>query len=54
VKRGALIWFGILLAGIAAGAVVSIFQSHNTVGGPIVAAIFGAGAFRAWWLAGER
>lgn len=53
-RRGALIWFGIVLMGIAAGAVVSIFQSHNYVGGPILAVLFGAGAVRAWHLAGAR
>lgn len=51
-KRTGLVWFGIVLAGIAVGAVVSIFQSRNYVGGPILAALFGAGALRAWYLAG--
>lgn len=52
-KRTALIWLGIALFGLAAGAVVSIFQSDNYVGGSIMAALFGAGAFRAWYVAGE-
>ena len=52
-KRAALIWFGIAMAGVAAGGIVSIFTSDNYVGGPIIGVIFGAGALRAWFLAGE-
>jgi hypothetical protein len=52
-KRAGLTWFGIVLAFIAAGAITSIFVADNYVGGPIVAAIFAAGAWRAWYLAGE-
>lgn len=52
-KRTALIWLGIALFGLAAGAVVSVFRGHNYIGGPIVAALLGAGAFRAWYMAGE-
>lgn len=51
-KRAGLTWFGIVLAFIAAGAIASIFVADNYVGGPIMAVIFGAGAFRAWYLAG--
>lgn len=51
-KKFLMIWFGIALAGIAAGAIVSIFQSRNYIGGPIMAAVFGAGALRAWYMAG--
>lgn len=50
-KRAALIWFGIVLAGIAAGFVVSIFQSKNYVGGPTLAALFAAAAWRTWYMA---
>jgi hypothetical protein len=53
VKKFLMIWFGIALFGIAAGAVVSIFRMHNYVGGPIMAALFGAAAFRVWYMAGE-
>lgn len=53
-KRAALIWVGIALAGIAAGLVVSIFQSKNYVAGPVLAAVFAAAAWRTWYLAGRR
>lgn len=52
-RRVGLTWFGIVLAFIAVGSVVSIFLSANYVGGPILAIVFGAGAFRAWYMAGE-
>lgn len=48
-----MIWIGIVLAMIGLGAVVSIFQSHNVVGGPILAVIFLAAAWRTWYLAGS-
>jgi hypothetical protein len=53
-KRAAMIWIGIVLAGIAAAFVVSIFQSKNYVGGPILATVFAAAAWRTWYLAGRR
>lgn len=40
----------VALGAIAAAAIASIFVSHNYVGGPIVAAIFGAAAARCWYL----
>jgi hypothetical protein len=51
-KKFLMIWFGIALMGLAAGAVTSIFRSANYVGGPILALICGAAAFRVWYLAG--
>jgi hypothetical protein len=48
-----MIWFGIALMGLAAGAIVSIFRMHNVIGGAITAVLFGAAAFRVWYLAGE-
>ncbi len=42
----------VALGVIAAAAVVSIFTSHNYVGGPIVAVIFAAAAARCWYLGG--
>lgn len=51
-KKFLMIWFGIALFGLAAGAVVSIFRMHNVIGGAITAVIFGAAAFRVWYLAG--
>jgi hypothetical protein len=32
-KKFLMIWFGIALMGLAAGAVVSIFRAHNYIGG---------------------
>jgi hypothetical protein len=52
-KKFLMIWFGIALMGLAAGAVVSIFRMHNVIGGAITAVIFGAAAFRVWYMAGE-
>jgi hypothetical protein len=51
-KKFLMIWFGIALMGLAAGAVASIFRAHNYIGGPILALILGAAAFRVWYLAG--
>ena len=52
-KKFLMIWFGIALFGLAAGAVVSIFRSDNYIGGPILAVLLGAGAFRVWYMAGD-
>lgn len=52
-KRMTLIWIGVVLAMIAGGFIVSIFQSGNHVGGPILAAVFAAAAWRTWYLAGD-
>lgn len=52
-KKFLMIWFGIALMGLAAGAVTSIFRSANYIGGPILALILGAAAFRVWYKAGE-
>jgi len=45
-------WAAGVLAVCAIGAVISIFQSHNYIGGPIVAAVFAAAAARCWYLGG--
>lgn len=42
----------VTLGVIALAALASTFTSHNYVGGPIVAAIFGAAAARCWYLGG--
>jgi hypothetical protein len=52
-KKSFMIWIGIVLAFIAAGAIASIFVADNYVGGPVIAAIFAAAALRTWYLAGE-
>jgi hypothetical protein len=52
-KKFLMIWFGIALFGLAAGAVASIFRMHNYIGGPIMAALLGAAAFRVWYMAGD-
>lgn len=52
-KKFLMIWLGIALFGLAAGAVVSIFRSANYIGGPIMAVLLGAAAFRVWYLAGD-
>jgi len=52
-KRAALIWIGIILALLAIGEIASIWTMNNKVGGPIVAAIAAAAAWRCWYLAGD-
>lgn len=52
-KKALLIWVGFVLASIAVAFAVSVFQSKNYVGGPILAAVFAAAAGRTWYLAGD-
>lgn len=51
-NRALKIWIGGVLALIAAAFVASIFLSDNYVGGPLLAAVFAAAAWRTWSLAG--
>lgn len=48
------IWIGIVLAFIAAGALVGAIKFGGGAGGYAVAALFGAAAWRTWYLAGDR
>lgn len=52
-KRALMIWAGIVLALLAIGEIASIWTMGNRVGGPIVAAIAAAAAWRFWYLAGD-
>lgn len=52
-KKALLVWIGFVLALIAVAFAVSIFQSRNYVGGPVLAVVFAAAAGRTWHLAGE-
>ncbi|MGN6127875.1 MAG: hypothetical protein ACTHON_15040 [Humibacter sp.] len=52
-KRALMIWAGILLALLAIGEIASIWTMGNKVGGPIVAALAAAAAWRLWYMAGE-
>jgi membrane associated rhomboid family serine protease len=52
-KRLVLIWIGIALAGLAVGGFVSAVKFDNAIGGTITGVIFGAAAWRTWYIASE-